>query len=185
MSVREDHSTTNGIVNGNDDDDGIADWGELERFEENHQNPHRYKCVLEFLYWSANFTQPDIAERYGITQQSVSGLFKRKGVKASQYESGPLSSHLIEGPIPYRVWFPSVDDCQRTGVYGHQLVALLNHEPEAVFGENTEIHHKLNSGMALDLPANIEVVSTEEHRERHSSEGGDDVTEVLDKLGGK
>jgi hypothetical protein len=53
-------------------------------------------------------------------------------------------------------------------VYEHQLVALLEYEPETVFSEEFDVHHELPA-RDVNLPEYLSVLNRQAHRSR----GGD------------
>lgn len=54
-------------------------------------------------------------------------------------------------------------DGDRSTVYRHQVVALLNHDPHHVFDGDTVVHHDLGMPEPLDIPSNLEVLPRAEH----------------------
>jgi len=58
----------------------------------------------------------------------------------------------------------------------HRLLACVDIDPHAVFGENNDVHHRVGQ---LDFSANLEILSRSEHIRRHS--GGSNST-TLDQV---
>lgn len=138
-----------------------------------HAEPWKRRETLAELYLEGGLSQYDIAERFGVTQQTISYWFDQLGIEARSPDhcgSPTISkSHKPKGKIQYHV-----PDGQggRDRVYRHQLVALLDHAPDDVFAEDTHIHHEMGSPAAVDIPANLDVLGDAEHVRLHQGGAG-------------
>ena len=66
--------------------------------------------------------------------------------------------------------YPYVSDGEKM-VAVHVLLAIVGGaDPHVVFSDEMEVHHRLASGLKLNHPNNVQVVSCEEHRRLHRSD---------------
>lgn len=141
--------------------------------------PWKDKERLEVLYYEQDLTQYEIADKFGVEQPTIHYwmnqfdlLEPERDFYVVEVEGGKVQIH------------PAATDEQV--VYVHQLVALLDHEPEDVFGEDTHVHHLMAAPHAVDIPENLVVWDAGTHIRRHA-EGiaTDDPEKVLQHLFGE
>lgn len=135
---------------------------------------------LERLYHDAEMSQRDIADVFDVSQETIRRWMSKHNIEARdrieatrQSDVGrpriERASHRLEIG-EYETWKVTEGE-QTVAVRVHQLLACLDHDPHAVFADDTtHVHHRAGSGdggKLLNLPANLEVVSVSEHRRLH------------------
>jgi len=141
-----------------------------------HQKPKNLRILYHDLQWS----QREIADFYEVEQPTISRAMNDVGIETRQpmhLRSPSISKSTREdGKVQYHV--PDGDG-GRQRFYRHQLVGLLSTEasgnwaftPSEVFADDTHIHHEMASPLALDIPQNLDVITSREHVQLHASGG--------------
>lgn len=147
------------------------DENERREYSQPHLEPYKNETRLRELYHEQGLTQYEIAERFGIDQSTVSYWFDKLGIQTESqkfYRSKNPNGHL------------QLQSENGESVYVHQMVALLEHDPERVFHDDTHVHHLMAAPHAVDLPENLEVLDAGEHARRHAhGTATDDPEKVL------
>lgn len=126
--------------------------------------------LLERLYHDEGLSTFQIADRFeDADQSSVLYQFRKHDIETRSVGEGirnryasNLTINLQQGRIQY--FFDAFGETHT--FLNAQLVALLDHPPEKVFGDGTHVHHK-NHMPFDDRPENIEVLTDSEHVSYH------------------
>src|SRR6056297_974458 len=121
--------------------------------------PYQSKETLERLYFEQGLSQYDIADRFGISQPTVSYWFDQYDIRGETQ-----NFYRVEKPDgKLQLQTPSGET-----VYCHQVVALQDYSISEVFHEDTHVHHLMGSGESVDLPEKLDVLHGGEHVRRHA-----------------
>lgn len=142
--------------------------------------PYKDEELLRELYHDEGLSQYQIANRFDITQQTVSYWMDKLGIDArppmDEREKSIARSVDEDAKILYQVpdgeggWFP---------FYRHQLVALLAEDEDgswhvedpfeliSVMDNEVVVHHSM-AFLSIDTPQNLEVMGQAEHVRGHA-----------------
>jgi len=164
--------------------DETSDTATAQSIDRPRPEPWKQEQTLVQLYHEQGLSQYDIADKFDVTQPTIGYWMNELDVdtrqSASELDSGDVWGGECDGYRQYLV--PDVDGT--ASVYEHQLTALLDHSIEEVFGDGQVVHHWLDSQVAVDLPANLELMSASNHMKLHQQGYSADVptAQVLAEL---
>lgn len=183
MSISQSNTADNAVeqVNGSTEtfDPETATWADFERYDGSVTYTYRHECGLRYLYHTLGWTQTRIADRYNVSQPTISRWLAIHGIEARK--TGSVSVYSQErGDTEYMFIDARYGD-ERVVCYVHQLLACRDNDPHDVFDGETVVHHRFPSPAAIDIQENVVVLTQSEHVQLHM-EGDtlDDVAEVLD-----
>lgn len=143
-----------------------ADWSE----------PWRDEHLLRKLYWEDGSSSHEIADDLNCSYRTVLRWMEKYDIpRRDQAEA--TSRRTREEHATHRFttngyerWV-SYHDGERLGVYVHQLLACLDHDPYEVFDAETHVHHV--TGHGLDNRAeSLELLTASEHSRLHADGDG-------------
>jgi hypothetical protein len=120
------------------------------------------------MYWGAGMTQGEIGKALCVSNSAISRAMHKYDIPTRGKGHIPTFSTRTDG---YESW-SLYDDGKTHTVYVHQLLAVSEGaDPNDVFAnDDYEIHHK--NGVKWDnRSANIELLTTSEHRTLHAERG--------------
>jgi DNA-binding transcriptional regulator YiaG len=135
--------------------------------------PYKRPETLERLYWGEELSQYQIADRFGVSQQTIAYWMEKRGIDTRSPKA--LGSPSIsktrkdDGKVLYHI--PDGEG-ERGRVYRHQLVALLAFSASEVFADDTHVHHQMGAPVAVDVAENLDVLGDREHIQLHAGGGG-------------
>lgn len=143
--------------------------------------PYKDPTVLSQLYHEEELSQSDIADEFEISQATVSYWMAELDIdtRPPMNEREGTGLHRIVREDGYTQYVASEGDGEKSHVYQHQLVALVEFEPSEVFDPDTHVHHELNAPIPVDIPENLDVVGDREHAHLHGGSYNPDVEDVL------
>ena len=141
--------------------------------------PYNNKEKLERFYWDDGFTQEEIADRMGCSQQTICnkleefGIETRKDAPRKYSHSTPAYYQIDTGG--YERWKDIMrGDKPQKQVKVHQLLACLSNDPHEVFADDTHVHHGSESHLPeCEIPwanweENLQVMDASEHWGHHN-----------------
>lgn len=140
---------------------------ELEETIE-QRTPHRDPKVLTRLYHDRGLSQREIAQRLGVTQGTISNEMRKHGIETRAAKPRRVEratfSHDADG---HEQWVVNDPEGTTQGVFVAQLQAISEGvDPSEVFADGKSVHHR--NGIPFDnRPANLEVVTREQHARTH------------------
>lgn len=177
------------------DEQACRESGASEQYSDSNSShqplaePWKQRDTLTELYHEQELSQADIASQFDIEQQTVSYWMNELGIETRppMDERSPQAvrrNRLSDNKIQYAVRDIDVGgDETTTYVYQHQLVALLEFEPESVFDANTHVHHSMGCPIPIDVAANLDVLGAREHTQLHSGGAWEpQIGEVLSEM---
>lgn len=131
--------------------------------------PWKDKQTLVRLYHEEGKSQYDIAARFDVSQPTIGYWMDELDIDTRQPSDRECQDvYFNESDGYFQLLVPGGDDT--VSIYQHQLVALVDHRIEEVFGDGRVVHHEINSSVALDLPANLTPMFSGEHRQHHNED---------------
>lgn len=138
---------------------------------EDREKPWRNPKILHHLYWEEKKSTTEVGEILGCHQTTVSKWLDRTEVGArdrveATRKTQPLYTTDNDG---YERVVARCGDQTRV-VRVHQLVTIVHGEdPHIVFDNDTVVHHR--NGVPWDnRPANLQVMTIEDHVSHHAKE---------------
>ena len=133
-----------------------------EDAEETYRNPEWHRE----MHWDRSLTRKEMAERAGVKESTIINWASRLGVPTRYGSTGPAKFRTRES-TGHETW-RSMRHVSDARVAVHQLLAISEGaDPRKIFSNGQyHVHHR--NGIPWDnRPANIEVLSREEHARRH------------------
>ena len=136
------------------------------------KNPDR----LDELYHGEGHSQYKIAERFDISQPTVAYWMDKFNIEARppMHERDPRGIYRCQKPNFRSQYF--INDIggdtedRVVNFYESNLVALHNEELwDVLVDDNTDVDHKLNSPLHINLPQNLRVMDTTDHLSDHAN----------------
>jgi len=124
------------------------------------------------LYWDSGLNQKQISDVFGVSQATISDWMKQYDIP-TRGGSQSIGARFLTHTSGYENWLADVDGTTKT-VAVHQLLAIAEGEdPSKVFSDGEyQIHHK-NEIPWDNRAENIELVTRQEHADRHPERGYD------------
>lgn len=166
MSISQSNANEPAEPNGNNDfDPATATWDDFAEYETSIPiYSYKDKKTLEYLYHRKRLSQREIAECYDVAQTTISRWMRKRGISTG-HGYGAITPHRIGNITYWRYWTRSNGIAEE--IHIHQLLACLDNDPHDVFGSGTVVHHRLNSPVAINLPANLVPLDSQEHSTEH------------------
>jgi len=147
----------------------------IEKKIERLDNPHRDTDVLCYLYHEKEMSQNEVAEKLGISQQTVGRRLDKAGLETrdARVERATFTPANNSGHESWTVNDP--DGSTTVGV--HRLLAIADGaDPHEVFEDGNHVHHRTGIPW-LNIKNGVEVLTAEEHSAVHrddewTEEGG-------------
>lgn len=169
------------------DPDDFEFCGSFTEFNTETVYTYRARSVLEYLCLDRGLSQMEVAEHFGLTQPAISYWVKKHDIPSGRGH-GTFGLNPTGGTEYGRYRVCVGGDVH--SVYVHQLLAVANGaDPQHVFGNGHSVHHELPTKVALNVAANLDMVTYSEHREiahpRHvdGSHWGADTASTLEEIG--
>jgi len=139
----------------------VDDDSERQKHSQPRVESWKDKDRLEELYHKEGLTQHEIADKFGVEQQTIHYWFDQ-----FEIEREPKAFYRHEKDDGKVQLQPAGTDEQ--SFYTHQIVALEDFSVSEVFDEDNHVHHMMGSPQAVDVPENLEVLEGGEHVRRHA-----------------
>lgn len=143
--------------------------------------PYKDREQLYRLYWQNDWSQQEIALKFGVSRGTIQRAMDDAGLPTRQTKSNKPGVRYGHGKDGHPRWGHYDGDKKRT-VHIHQLLAIAKGaEPAKVFSNGKwQVHH--DNGVPWDnRPDNIELLTASEHRSRHSGESKKVAREYSDR----
>ncbi|WP_256544824.1 hypothetical protein [Halobellus inordinatus] len=158
--------------------------GSESDYELTRARPYQDPEILRDLYHDEGLSQSEIADRFDVHRTTITHWMNKHDIETRP----PMGDR--EPKDVYRIvdGDEKVQYLERNNelghlVYRHQLVALLEYDPEDVFHPDTHIHHLMGAPAAVDVPENLTVLDAREHIKRHAEgTATDDPRTILDLM---
>lgn len=152
----------------------IEDDEQLETIEEIVAAPHTRENILRYLYWEKNMTQPEIGERYGVSDKAISRWMKKRGIETR--ESGGHHTGVSIKNTNGRNKLVVNDEEDRYEwplsninlLVKRSLGELINENEEGYSLSKLDAHHRIpvytpddgSGGISIDSPNNLDGLPT-------------------------
>jgi hypothetical protein len=136
---------------------------------------YRKEEALRWLYFDEGLSQYDIADLYDVSVSTISYWFDKHDISTETHGSFQITDQGSDA-TDYPRWREYVDGEQ----YWHRLARInvfVVSEPADV-AEADEVHHRFPTGVAIDVPSNLEPLDSEEHRGITHPSQTDDPDEI-------
>lgn len=155
----------------------IATWLDFEAYDTSIPVlSYRNEKALRYLYDTLGWAQRRIGERYGVTQATISRWMQKhsistrgNGISVSQHTSNNTEHQQIEDKTKG----------ERDTCLLHRFQAIGKFGLDAVDGN--EVHHRLNSPVAVNLIGNLVPLDSQDHNTEHQAINQMDPDELADR----
>jgi len=126
--------------------------------------PWQDEETLRQLYVEEGMSQPQIAEKFGCSNKTISRWMKKFDIKVRTKSDTPTSFHTNK-----RGYEICQDGTEREKFFLHQLLITVENDPHETFSQDNAIHHVNNISWDNRLE-NLELMSLSEHQKLHYQE---------------